>query len=103
MTAVTSIDDQLTLVWDEAKAHLRSEVNEATFRLWFERTVPVSMADGTFVVGAANEFAREWLETRFGEKVRRALAEVLAAEVEVRVVVDPRAAAIDPHRPGEAP
>jgi chromosomal replication initiator protein len=96
---VTSIDDQLTLVWEEAKAHLRSEVNDATFRLWFERTIPVSMADGTFVIGAANEFAREWLESRFGDKVRHALVDVLAAEVDVRVVVDARAAAIDPHRP----
>jgi chromosomal replication initiator protein len=100
---VTSIDDQLTLVWEEAKAHLRGEVNDATFRLWFERTVPVSMSEGTFVIGAANDFSREWLETHFGERVHHALVEVLSADVEVRVVVDPRAAAIDPHRPGEEP
>ena len=99
---MTSIDDQLTLVWEEAKAHLRGQVNDATFRLWFERTVPVSLADGTFVVGAANDFAREWLESRFGEKVRRALAEVLSADVAVRVVVDERAAAIGTPRPAEA-
>jgi chromosomal replication initiator protein len=99
---VTSIDDQLTLVWEEAKAHLRGQVNDATFRLWFERTVPVSMSEGTFVIGAANGFAREWLESRFGEKVRRALAEVLGADVTIRVVVDERAAAIGPHRPAEA-
>jgi chromosomal replication initiator protein len=98
---VTSIDDQLTLVWEEAKAHLRGQVNDATFRLWFERTVPVSMSEGTFVIGAANGFAREWLESRFGEKVRRALAEVLGADVTVRVVVDERAAAIGVHRPAE--
>ena len=99
---MTSIDDQLTLVWEEAKAHLRGQVNDATFRLWFERTVPVSMSDGVFVVGAANNFAREWLESRFGDKVRGALSEVLSADVEIRVVVDERAAALGAHRPAEA-
>jgi chromosomal replication initiator protein len=102
-TAVTSIDDQLTLVWEEAKAHLRRQVNDATFRLWFERTVPVSVSDGVFVLGAANEFAREWLETRFGDMVRQALAEVMATDVAIRVVVDARAAGSGPQRAAEPP
>ncbi|HJW74314.1 MAG TPA: chromosomal replication initiator protein DnaA [Thermoleophilia bacterium] len=100
---MTSIDDQLTLVWEEAKEHLRGQFNDVTFRLWFERTIPVSMSDGVFVVGAANEFAREWLETRFGDKVRQALAEVMATDVAIRVVVDERAAAIGPQRAAEPP
>jgi chromosomal replication initiator protein len=99
---VTSIDDQLTLVWEEAKAHLRGQVNDVTFRLWFERTVPVSMDEGTFVVGAANDFAREWLESHFGDKLRRALTEVLSTEVDIRVVVDERAAAIGAPRTSDA-
>ena len=86
------IDEQLTLIWDEAKAHLRGAVNDATFRLWFERTVPVGLTDSCFTRGVPSDFAREWVEKRFVGKVSEALEAVLAAKVDIRVVVDPRAA-----------
>lgn len=89
---MTSIDDQLTLIWNEARAHLRGQVNDATFRLWFERTVPVSLADDVFVLGVPNDFAREWVETRFSGIVRDALRAVLATTVELQLVIDARAA-----------
>lgn len=88
---MTSIDDQLTLIWNEARARLRGQVNDATFRLWFERTLPVSLTDGVFVLGVPNDFAREWVETRFSGIVLEALRAVLAAPVELRVVIDERA------------
>ncbi len=76
-------------------------MNDATFRLWFERTVPVGLDDGTFVVGLPNEFARDWVESRFGQILREALRAVMAADVEVRLVVDERAAATPAEtRPG---
>jgi len=40
-----SIDEQLTPIWDEAKAHLRDRVNDPTFRVFFERAVPGTFAD----------------------------------------------------------
>jgi chromosomal replication initiator protein len=86
------IDEQLTLIWNEAKAQLRGKVNEPTFRLWFERTLPLDLADNTFVLAVPTQFARDWVEGRFAPLVREALAHVLSAEVELRVVVDAQAA-----------
>jgi chromosomal replication initiator protein len=87
-----AIDDQLTLIWTEAKAHLRGQVNDPTFRLWFERTVPLEFDGTTFVLGVPNEFARDWIERRFGSVVGDALHAVLGGEVQLRVAVDARAA-----------
>lgn len=69
-------------------------MNDATFRLWFERTVPVGLEEGTFVVGLPNEFARDWVESRFGDILREAIGAVMAADIDVRVVVDERAAEV---------
>ncbi len=88
------IDEQLTLIWNEARDQIRGRVNDATFRLWFERTVPVALTDDAFVLGLPNEFARDWVESRFGAVLREALRLVLSADVEVRLVVDERAAAL---------
>ncbi len=56
--------------------------------------MPVSLDDTTFVLGVANDFAREWVEKRFTGKVTEALGAVLGLDVGVRVVVDERAAAL---------
>ena len=85
-------DDELTHIWEEAKKHLRGRVNDAAFQFWFDRTVPLGLDDGAFVIGVPNDFAREWIERRLAKQVAEALAEVLGDTVEVRVVVDARAA-----------
>jgi chromosomal replication initiator protein len=45
-------------------------------------------------------FARDWIEGRFATMVREALATVLAAEVQLKVVVDAQAAALPEVGPG---
>jgi len=98
-----AIDEQLTLIWNEARSQLRTRVNDATYRLWFERTVPVGLEEGVFVLGVPNEFARDWIDSRFNGIIRDALATVMAAEIEVHTVVDERAAEIAGSPPPEPP
>ena len=54
--------------------------------------MPIGLDDGAFVIGVPNDFAREWIERRLAGQVAEALGEVLGDKVEVRVVVDQRAA-----------
>jgi len=61
--------------------------------------VPIGLEDGAFVIGVPNDFAREWIERRLASQVAEALGEVLGDRVEVRVVVDERAANIPPTEP----
>lgn len=91
----------MTLIWDTAKAQLRGRLNESAFRFWFDRTLPLSLDDGAFVIGVPNDFARDWIDKRFAGMVAEALGEVLGDQVEVRFVVDARVAALP--TPGPAP
>jgi chromosomal replication initiator protein len=63
--------------------------------LWFDRALPLDLSDGSFVLGVPNDFARDWIEKRFADKVSEALTQVLGEAVQVSLVVDPRAAALD--------
>ncbi len=76
-------------------------MNESAFRFWFDRTLPLGLEDGAFVVGVPNDFAREWIDKRFAALVAEALGQVLGDTVTVRVVVDERAAAL-PQAPAAA-
>ena len=85
-------DDELTRIWGEAKKHLRGNLTEAAFQFWFDRTLPLAFDDGAFVIGVPNDFARDWIDKRLSEQVAVALQEVLGDKVDVRIVVDARAA-----------
>jgi chromosomal replication initiator protein len=98
-----AIDEQLTPIWDEAKVHLRDRVNNPTFRVFFERAVPVSMDGTTFTLGVASDFVRDWSEKRFGALVAEALGAVLSTPVDVRFVVDSRAEAAAQEAPPSPP
>jgi chromosomal replication initiator protein len=52
------------------------------------------------VIGVPNDFARDWIERRLAGQVADALAEVLGDSIEVRVVVDARAAEL-PDKPSD--
>ncbi len=62
--------------------------------------MPLGLDDGAFVIGVPNDFAREWIERRLAGQVAEALETVLGDSVEVRVVVDARAAE-QPQKPQE--
>ena len=55
------------------------------------------------MIGVPNEFTRDWIEKRLAGQVAEALGEVLGDSVDVRVVVDERAAALPQSAPVEAP
>ncbi len=54
----------------------------------------MSLEDGTFVLGVPNDFARDWVDSRFSQLIRESLTAVLGTEVALDTVVDERAAEI---------
>lgn len=83
--------------WAAVLAIVREELNEPSFKTWFEHTVPVEITeDGVLVVGVQNEFARGWLEERYSQRLNSALSQVTSADHTVRIVVDPSTSLRDP-------
>ena len=75
--------------WSSVLSIVREELNEPSFKTWFEHTVPLELTeDGVLVVGVQNEFARGWLEERYSQRLNAALCQVTSGEHSVRIVVD---------------
>ena len=55
---------QTEQVWHAVLGQLQMELPKATFETWVRETQLVTQEDGTFVVGAPNAYARDWLENR---------------------------------------
>lgn len=74
-------------IWQAALGELRLQMTKATFDTWVRNTQLVSCQDDVFVIGAQNEFARDWLENRLLTTVERTLVGIVGCPVEVRFVV----------------
>ena len=78
-------------VWQAALGQLQLEMSKATFETWVRDTWLLTQEDGTYVVGVANAYAKDWLENRLLSTVKRTLTGIVGRSVEVRFVVWPAA------------
>ena len=77
---------QLEKIWSDALALIEGQLNAPTFKTWFANTRPIGLADGRFTVAAPNDFAREWLESRYSSLMSSSLFAVVGEELGVEVI-----------------
>ena len=76
-------------IWQQALDLISQQVNEGTYRIWFEPTVGLGLKNGTYFVGVASEFAKDWIDTRFRALMSDSVAQVLGEPVAFNIVVSP--------------
>lgn len=74
-------------VWQDTLDVVRAELNTPTFKTWFEQTAPLGIVEQEMVVSVQNDFARDWLETRYSSLLSSALTQVTGAPMAVRFSV----------------
>jgi len=74
-------------VWQAVLGDLQLRLPRSDYETWLQGTSIVAFEDGLVVVGTPNSYAKQWLERRAGELIRRTLSNVLGYTVQVRVVV----------------
>ena len=72
-------------VWDLLFEELSEQINIPSLLVWFEGIVPTAFEDSTLVLRVPNRVALEYVETRFGERIRRMLKEQEGADAELVV------------------
>ena len=82
-------DARLEPVWDEVRTRLRSTLNTATYTFAFDRVRPIGLAEDHLTIAVETDFARNWIRQRYMGLLQDALFEVLGADLEVEVVVQP--------------
>ena len=78
-------DPRAQEVWDPVLKELTQDNNAGSLGVWFEGVVPVTFEDSTLVLHMPNSFALEYIETRFGERLRGALTEQVGPDAKLVV------------------
>jgi len=68
-------DPRAAEVWGPLAEGLAKDMNAPNLRVWFEGVVPTAFQNSTLILHVPNDFALEYIETRFGELMRRVLKE----------------------------
>ncbi len=76
-------------IWGQALQFIAQQVNEGTFRIWFEPTVGLGLNDGVYSIGVASDFAKDWIEHRFTPTIAEAVSHVVGDKVRCEIVVSP--------------
>jgi chromosomal replication initiator protein len=74
-------------VWKAALGELEMQMTRATFTTWLQGTRALAWADGEFVIGVRNDFAKDWLEGRLYDLIARTLSSVVGQPTRARFVV----------------
>jgi chromosomal replication initiator protein len=74
-------------LWQKTLATLETKLSKPSFETWFKATKPVSFESNTLIVSVPNDFARDWLESRYSAIIKETLASITKSEVAVKFVI----------------
>ncbi len=86
------VDDALdpVEVWQKTLHDLALQLPETTFETWVRDTSLIDYRDGEFIIGAPHAYARDWLQNRLREKIKRILNQLTRRSVQVNFEVRPQ-------------
>jgi hypothetical protein len=70
-------------IWAETQSMLRPQMTRATYDTIIQGTMLLGRENGNYIVGVQTDMAKEWLENRLRDIVRRALSSVIGVSVNV--------------------
>lgn len=80
------VDTHIQELWAQALERIQGKLSKPSFETWLQATEAVDFRDDTLVVTAPNEFARDWLESRYANLVRDTLQEVTGSVIGIQFI-----------------
>ena len=83
--ALPVTDPRAEEVWNPLLEKLSQELDSPSLQVWFEGIVPTGFEGSTLTLHVPNKFALEYIESRFGERLRSTLTEQVGADAKLVV------------------
>src|SRR6266699_711290 len=71
------MEQSVNEAWKRLLDEARRELPEATVRTWLEPSEPIALDEGRLILGAPDQFAAEWNESKHASLLARAAERVL--------------------------
>ncbi|AGA67580.1 chromosomal replication initiator protein DnaA [Desulfitobacterium dichloroeliminans LMG P-21439] len=77
----------LHVLWKETLAKLETELSKPSFETWLSSTHLLDIEGDTLIVSVPNEFAKDWLESRYAPLIRSTVQSILGQSMNLRFIV----------------
>lgn len=73
--------------WQKTLDILETELSKPSFETWLKTTKVVTRYDNTIVIAVPNEFAKDWLESRYANLIKNTLQLVTSEEINLEFIL----------------
>lgn len=74
-------------LWQKALSIIEKQVKSPAFETWFKSTKPIDLDNHTMVIRVPNDFARDWLESKYYNLIKDSLGEITNQEITPSFIV----------------
>ncbi|HOJ77252.1 MAG TPA: chromosomal replication initiator protein DnaA [Bacillota bacterium] len=82
--------NNLDTIWQKTLESIASFLSKPSFETWLKPTKPISFENNVLIIEVPNDFARDWLETRYSPLLSTTIKELLNEDVELKFVTPDR-------------
>ncbi len=75
-------------LWQQVLSVIHTKLSKPSFDTWLKSTKALEFNETKLVICAPNNFAREWLESRYTKLIKMSVFEVLERQVEINFVLE---------------
>ncbi|MFN8439577.1 MAG: chromosomal replication initiator protein DnaA [Caldilineaceae bacterium] len=77
-------------VWKKALSQLEMQLPASTFNTWVRDSFVQAYEDGEFIICSNNAYARDWLQNRLRQMIKRILSSIVGRQIQVQFTVQPQ-------------
>lgn len=81
------MESQVNDLWQQVLSVIRLKLSKPSFDTWMKSTKALIFNESQLVICAPNNFAREWLETRYIKQISSAVFDLFGNQVDVKIVI----------------
>ncbi|MGM7703288.1 chromosomal replication initiator protein DnaA [Pseudalkalibacillus sp. Hm43] len=79
--------ENITDLWNKALGEIEKKLSKPSFETWLKSTSAHSLQNDTLVITAPNEFARDWLESRYSNLISETLDSITGTKLAVKFII----------------
>jgi len=83
------MSSDLTSLWAETLKSIEKDLSKPGFQTWLKHSRPLALYGDTLIIGVPNDFARDWVESRYASLLQKELKSVAGREMVLKFVIPP--------------
>jgi chromosomal replication initiator protein len=82
------VEGHTTDLWQQVLSVIQTKLSKPSFDTWLKSTKATVFTDNSVVICAPNNFAREWLESRYTKLISSTIFDYVGKQVEVKFIIE---------------